>query len=76
MKEAELETARESLRTIKLDNARRIMELSHEFPDWSDEMLVTLAINDQDKLIPRIAERKLVGVEILEGGLPKDDKAA
>ena len=76
IRETEFERERESLRAIKLDNARKIMEMSREFPDWSEEMLVSLAVNDQDKLIPRIAERKLVRIRILEGGPPEDNKGA
>ena len=52
------------------------MEMSRDFPDWSEELLLSLAVNDQDKLIPRIAERKLVGIRVLEEGLPEDDKTA
>ncbi|MCZ0953139.1 MAG: hypothetical protein OXQ89_04120 [Rhodospirillaceae bacterium] len=66
IKQTELEMARESLRAIKLDNARKIMEMSREFPDWSEEMLVSLAVNDQDKLIPCISERKLTGIKSME----------
>ena len=76
LRETELERERESLRAIKLDNALKIMEMSREFPDWSEAILVSLAVNDQDKLIPRIAERKLVGIRVLEGEPPEDNKGA
>ena len=66
IKQTELEAARESLRAIKLENARKIMQMSREFPDWSEEILVSLAVNDQDKLIPRISEGKLVGIRTVE----------
>ena len=76
MRQTEHERAQESLLAIKLENARTIMEMSSDVPDWSEELLLSLAVNDQDKLIPRIAERKLVGIRVLEEGIPENDKTA
>ncbi len=76
IRQTEFERKQESLRALKLENARKIMEMSRDFPDWSEELLLSLAVNDQDKLIPRIAERKLVGIKVLEEGRPEDDKRA
>ena len=73
IKQTEFERGQESLRAIKLENARKIKEMSRDFPDWSEEQLVALAVHDQDKLIPRIAERKLVGIKVSAGGRPEDD---
>lgn len=58
----ETETARENLRTLKLENARRIIELREDFLDaWKHEF-AALAVKDQDQIFARIAEGKIVGV--------------
>ena len=58
----ETETARENLRTLELENARRIIELREDFPDaWKHEF-AALAVKDQDQIFARIAEGKIVGV--------------
>jgi hypothetical protein len=41
-----------------------------------DEILTALITHDQDKLIPRIAERKLVAVRTMDVEPPPDDEAA
>lgn len=75
MKETELEQDRESLRAQKIENARAILNLGRDFPDLPEDILVALIGNDQDRLIPRIAERKLVGIQRMDGELPEDDEA-
>jgi hypothetical protein len=62
LKEVEVEKERESLRALKLENARTILAIRDDFPHAPDNFLLTLTVRDQDKLIPRIAEGKLVGV--------------
>jgi hypothetical protein len=76
LKETELEKEQESLRALKLKNARTILALRGDYPEVPEEFLLALITHDQDKLIPRIAERKLIGVRTIDGEPPKDDKAA
>ena len=76
IKETEKEKEEESLRALKIQNARSILELRREFPDMPEDLLVVLIGKDQDRLIPRIAERKLIGVRIYEGDPPKEDEEA
>ncbi len=77
-KQAQIETAmkEESLRSLKIENARAILELRRDYPDMPDEILTALITHDQDKLIPRIAERKLVAVRTMDAAPPPDDEAA
>ncbi len=76
IKETEYEREQESLRALKVENARRILELMRDFPEMPEEILLALLANDQEKLIPRIAEGKLIGVRRFDGKSPKDDEAA
>ena len=64
LKETEFDQEQENLRTLKLENARRILEIKREFGVWPQDLELLLAVNDQDKLIPRIAEGKLIGIEV------------
>jgi hypothetical protein len=72
----ETEMKEESLNAMKIENARKLLELRHDFPDIPDDTFIALIGNDQDRLIPRIAERKLIGARIVDGEPPKDDEAA
>jgi hypothetical protein len=76
--QAEIETGMkgESLSAMKIENARKLLELRRDFPDIPEDTFIALIGNDQDRLIPRIAERKLIGVRIVDGDPPKDDEAA
>jgi hypothetical protein len=76
--QARIETGmkEESLSAMKIENARRLLELRHDFPDIPEDTFIALIGNDQDRLIPRIAERKLIGVRIIDGEPPKDDEAS
>lgn len=67
--QARIETAmkEESLSAMKVKNARKLLELRHDYPDVPDDFFVALIGNDQDRLIPRIAERKLIGVHTADG---------
>ena len=73
-KQASIETARqqvglekdhESLRAQKIENARSLLALQRDYPDAPDELLLALISRDQDRLIPRIAEGKIVGVRTI-----------
>ncbi|MCF3947229.1 hypothetical protein [Acidiphilium iwatense] len=73
VKETELERDRESLRTLKIKNARAILNLRRDFHDVPEDVLVALIGNDQDRLVPRIAERKLIGIQRIDGDSHEDD---
>lgn len=75
-KKVELEQERESLRSAKIENTRHILELMRDYPDMPEEFLTALIVHDQDKLIPRIAEGKLIGVTTIDAESPRDDGAA
>ncbi|MGD9920196.1 MAG: hypothetical protein AB7V13_01955 [Pseudorhodoplanes sp.] len=72
--ETALEMDRESLRAQKIENARAILDLRRDFHDVPEDVLVVLIGNDQDKLIPRIAERKLIGVRTIDREPHEDDE--
>jgi hypothetical protein len=74
IKETELEKDRESLRTLKIENARAILNLRRDFHDVPEDVLVALIGNDQDRLVPRIAERKLIGVQRIDGDSHEDEQ--
>lgn len=50
----ETDVARQNLLTLKIENARRLLELRRDFPE--DEHLIAIAVRDQDRLGERIAE--------------------
>ena len=75
-KQVELEKEGESLRALKIDNARAILTLRRDFHDSSEEQIVALIGSDQDRLIPRIAERKLIGVRRYDGKPPEEGGGA
>lgn len=72
-KQMELEKDGESLRALKIENARAILTLRRDFHDIPEDHIVALIGNDQDRLIPRIAEQKLIGVRRYDGESPKED---
>lgn len=72
IREVELDKEHESLRRLKIENARAILELRHDYPGMPDEILTALISNDQDKLIPRIAERKLITAKSVKSDLSDD----
>ncbi len=72
-KQVELEKDGESLRALKIENARSILTLRRDFHDIPEDHIVTLIGSDQDRLIPRIAEQKLIGVKRYDGEAPKED---
>lgn len=77
-KQARVETSmkEESLRAMKIENARKLLEIQRDFPDVPEDIFISLIGNDQDRLIPRIAEGKLVSVQVVENDPPADDEAA
>jgi hypothetical protein len=72
IKETELEKEKESLRALKIENARSILALRREYPDMPDDLFMALAVRDQDRLIPRITERKLVAATTSDGESSED----
>lgn len=72
--EVELERDRESLRSMKIANARAFLDLRREFHDVPEDIVVSLIGSDQDRLIPRIAERKLIGVRTIDGERSDDGR--
>jgi hypothetical protein len=73
-KKVELEKDGESLRALKIENARSILTLRREFHDMPEEQFVALSGNDQDMLIPRIAEKRLIGVKRYDADPSKEDR--
>lgn len=67
IKGVELEKERESLRGLKIENAKAILELFRDHPHVPEDHLIALIGHDQDKLIPRIAEKKLVAARRSDG---------
>ena len=57
----ETQTAKENLRSLKLDIARKILQLREDFPDELEPEFLALTVKDLDKIFPRIAEGKIVG---------------
>ena len=72
----ENDISEETLRGIKLDNARKMCDLKRDFPDSDDDTFLLLAVNDQDKLIPRIAERKIVNIKSMDSNRTEDNESA
>ena len=62
LKELELEAKEDSLRTIKWENAGKILELCQDYAGLPEDLLRSIVTNDQDKIISLIAEGKLVGI--------------
>lgn len=74
--EIELEWEKESVRALKLENARMLLEIRQDYPDWSEDHFLLLAVGDQDKMWPQISEGKLVGAKSVEDDPPREDEAA
>ena len=66
--ETQLEREQESLRALKIENARSLLALRREYPEADEELFIELVVRDQDRLIPRIAERKLVSAITMGDG--------
>lgn len=61
----ETEMKEQHLASLKIDNARKLLELRRDFPD--DEHLIALAVRDQDKLADRIAQGLITGAKSESG---------
>ncbi len=77
----ETEIKQEHLRALKIKNAHDYLKLVREFPDLHEDLALSLIVRDQDKLIPMIAEGKLVGVsmpdsEVLKKASPRPRRAS
>jgi hypothetical protein len=59
LKEIEVEKKRESLRELKIKNARSLLELRKKYPEFAEELFVAMAVRDQDLIFSRIAEGKI-----------------
>jgi hypothetical protein len=70
MAQAELEKEQESLRALKIQNARELLSLRRDFSEMHEDVFIALSARDQDKLIPRIAERKLTGASTVDDDPP------
>ena len=64
--EIELEGEEQSVRALKLANAQKLFEIRRDYPDWTEDRFLLLAVSDQDKILPRISEGKLVGAESVD----------
>ena len=71
--QVELEKDEESLRVLKIENGRSILTLRRDFHDTPQDHIVALIGKDQGRLIPRIAEQKIIGVKRYDGETPKED---
>jgi hypothetical protein len=74
-KQAEIETAikSESLRAMMIQNARDILELRKDFPAEEIEFLIDMAVRDQEIVMKRIVEGKIVGSRTIEEQGPDND---
>lgn len=61
----ETEMKRQTLASMKIDNARKILDLRRDFPDH--EHLIALAVHNQDLIADRIAQGLIVSSETKEG---------
>ena len=66
LKEVELEGKGESLRALKLENARVFFELCQDYARMPEDLFLSIVTNDQDKIISLIAEGKLVGISTVD----------
>ncbi len=70
IKEIDADKQRESLRSLQIENARELLRLRREYPEELENMLVPLAVRDQERLTNLISQQKLIGVKRSE---KKDD---
>lgn len=73
IKRVELDERRESLLALKLQNARDLLALRSEYPDMMSEQYLALADRNQDKLIARIVDGKIVAAKTIEKRKRKTD---
>ena len=73
IKEVELKKEEESLRTLKLKNAREIFKLHRDYASMPEDLFLGIVINDQDKIFSQIAEGKLVGIGTVDGDLDRPE---
>ncbi len=58
----ELEKEQEELKALQIRNAKELLKLRYQYRGELDEILLLLAVRDQEKLATRISEGKLIGV--------------
>lgn len=66
LKEVELEKERESLRAIQIQKARDILAILRDYRDEMDEIMIPLIVQDQEQLLSRIAEGKLISAKKID----------
>ncbi|MEQ1935308.1 MAG: hypothetical protein ABL962_15720 [Fimbriimonadaceae bacterium] len=72
IKEMDYEKTKESLRSLQIENAEKLLRMHREYPEEFQKFAVPLVVRDQEKLTKLIAERKLIGVRrIDEQGTPE-----
>ncbi|WP_027062857.1 hypothetical protein [Mesorhizobium loti] len=71
LKRIEIEKDRESLQALKIRNAQDALQLLDSHPDMHDA-LVPLLVRDQDAIVSRLAERKLISARVILGDQEKD----
>lgn len=62
-KRVEVERDSESLKSLKIQNARAMLELERDFPDEARDVLLPLLVRDQDALSDLIADGRLIGAD-------------
>ncbi|MEM7664053.1 MAG: hypothetical protein AAF292_17565 [Pseudomonadota bacterium] len=63
IKEIEAEKQHETLKSLQIENARELLRLRREFPEELENMIVPLAVRDQERLTDLISQEKLIGVK-------------
>jgi hypothetical protein len=72
-KATELGNEEVSLRALA--NARSILALRQDYPDVPVDLLVAFIARDQNRLIPSLAEPKLIGARTSDARSSDDDEA-
>lgn len=70
VKRIEIEKEKENLQSLKIKNAKEMLELLEKFPHRQDS-LVPLLVRDQDALSSRIADGKLIDAKATETDRPE-----
>ncbi|GGE18725.1 hypothetical protein GCM10011360_04340 [Primorskyibacter flagellatus] len=62
----EIERDRETLRSLKIKNARDMLELERDFPEEAREALIPLLVRDQDVLAEKIADGRITNARTIK----------
>jgi hypothetical protein len=74
-KAIEVERDRESLRTMKIENAFKLLELNKNIPPELRDVIIPLFARDQDSLIRLVADGKLLDAQIVGTAPPEEEQA-